>query len=91
MSWPTDPTPALLCLWKRYWRIAIAKVKKPKKAPMMPKTMVIVRAPEAPEFLEPAAAGSTLAHGPSSGRHWKDEVDIALIYIRRCVEKDRFV
>jgi hypothetical protein len=44
---------------------------------MMPKTMVIVRVPEASELFEPAATGSTLTHRLSRGRNREDEVDMA--------------
>jgi hypothetical protein len=43
---------------------------------MMPKTIVIVRVYEASELFEPAATGSTLAHGPSPGKYWAGEVDM---------------
>lgn len=47
---------------------------------MIPKTMVIVRVSEASELFELVAKGSTLAHGPSPGKRWEDEVDMTSAY-----------
>jgi hypothetical protein len=74
MPSPSLSTSTLLCPYKRYCRIAITTVKRVRTAPMMPKTIVIVRVSEASELFEPAATGSTLAHGPSPGKHWAGEV-----------------
>lgn len=57
-------TSVLLCLCRRYCRVAITTVKRVKTAPMTPKTIVIVRVSEASELFELVATGSTLAHGP---------------------------
>jgi hypothetical protein len=54
----------------------MTKVKRVRTAPIMPKTIVIVRVYEASELFEPAATGSALAHGPSAGNYWVGEVDM---------------
>ena len=52
----------------------MTNVKRVRTAPITPKTIVIVRVYEASELFEPAATGSTLAHGPSPGKYWAGEV-----------------
>jgi hypothetical protein len=54
----------------------MTKVKRVRTALIMPKTIVIVRVYEASELFEPAATGSTLAHGPGPGKYWAGEVDM---------------
>ena len=58
----------------------MTKVKRVRTAPIMPKTIVIVRVYEVSELFEPAATGSTEAHGPSRGKHWAGEVDMTSTY-----------
>jgi hypothetical protein len=66
----------------------MTKAKRVRTAPMMPKTIVIVRVYEASELFEPAAAGSTLAHGPRPGKYWAGEVDMTSTYTLLFVEND---
>jgi hypothetical protein len=61
-------------------------VKRVRMAPMMPKTIVIVRVYEASELFEPAATGSTTAHWLSPGKYWAGGVDMTSTYTREFVK-----
>ena len=58
----------------------MTNVKRVRTAPITPETIVIVRVYEASELFEPAATGSTLAHGPSPGKYWAGGVDMTSTY-----------
>lgn len=73
-------TSVLLCFCRQYCRIATTTVKRVRTAPMVPKQIIIVRVSDALELFEPAATGSTLAHGLMPGKFWAGEVDMTVTY-----------